>query len=258
MIVLEDLYFGYRPDSPVIRGLSMNIEAGQIHCILGPNGSGKTTLLQLILGYLQPDRGRVVIDGKNIHSLSPAERSRLMGYVPQINEYPYNYRVREAVLLGRAAGKPGWFTPGIGDERAVDATLERLDLLSLSERPVHSLSGGELQLVNIARSLITNRRILILDEPESHLDPARDLRLHRMLIELASGGIAIALTSHNPLLVSHYAHAVSGLIDGSIGASGPPGQVLRPEALRRIYGIEYRLISDGTWSYPVPDYPRGD
>jgi ABC-type transport system involved in cytochrome c biogenesis ATPase subunit len=149
----------------------------------GPNGSGKTTLLQLILGYLQPDRGRVVIDGKNIHSLSPAERSRLMGYVPQINEYPYNYRVREAVLLGRAAGKPGWFTPGIGDERAVDATLERLDLLSLSERPVHSLSGGELQLVNIARSLITNPRILILDEPESHLDPARDLRLHRMLIE---------------------------------------------------------------------------
>jgi phospholipid/cholesterol/gamma-HCH transport system ATP-binding protein len=83
MIVLEDLYFGYRPDSPVIRGLSMNIEAGQIHCILGPNGSGKTTLLQLILGYLQPDRGRVVIDGKNIHSLSPRNVPGLWAMYPR-------------------------------------------------------------------------------------------------------------------------------------------------------------------------------
>jgi iron complex transport system ATP-binding protein len=254
MIQIRSVEFEYLPGIPVLGDISLEIAGGELHCLLGPNGSGKTTLLHLILGYLKPLSGSIAIDGEDLASLSPARRSRLCAYVPQAQDYAYNYSVLDAVLMGRAAGRPGWFIPGDTDRLAAEGALQRLGLEELADRRLHTLSAGELQLTGIARSLCREPKVLLLDEPESHLDPARDRRLHAILGDLAAGGMTVLLTSHNPLLVSRYAHRVTGLANGRVEASGEPAKVLRAEVLKRLYGIAYREFGDGDTLYPVPDY----
>ncbi len=254
MIRCSKLCFSYDSGSPVIGQLSLEINSGEVHCILGPNGSGKTTLLKLILGYVEPDSGEIYFSGRPIGELDSLERSRLMAYVPQGDDHSYNYSVIDAVLMGRAAGRPGWFIPRREDELAAESVLSRLEISHLARRLLRSLSGGEQQMVSIARSLCAEPSVLILDEPESHLDPARDMRLHRILADLASDGITVVLTSHNPLLVSEYADQVSCLHRGSIVTSGLPAEVLTAETLGQLYGIPYREINSARRRYPLPDY----
>ena len=170
IITLRDLRFGYEEGKTVLNGLSLDIPAGTVTAILGPNGTGKTTLLNTMLGLYQPQGGQINVFGKPLASYNRRDLSRLIGLVPQFEEVPFNFSVLEFVLLGRTPHMGLLSMPTDQDFYVVVDMLELLGISDLRERSVQDLSGGEQQMVLLARALAQDPKVLLLDEPTSHLD----------------------------------------------------------------------------------------
>jgi iron complex transport system ATP-binding protein len=243
IISLSHLRFGYQAGRPVVlHDLSMEIPAGTITAILGPNGAGKTTLLHLILGLLVPLGGQVRIDGRPIAAYARREMSRLIALVPQTEHIPFDFTVLEYVLLGRSPYLGMLEMPGEDDYRFALDALDRLGLSSLTDRPVTALSGGERQMVVLARALAQQSRILLLDEPTSHLDLSNKGRLLQMLRMLAERGVTIVFSTHDPeaaVLVARYLVLMRG---GQVMDSGPIDAVLTAERLSETYHAPVRVV----------------
>lgn len=234
--------YAYTPGRPVVSDLSLEVEEREVLFILGPNGSGKTTLLECLGGLRQPQAGEVLLDGRDLYSLPPRLRAKLLGYVPQVHRPVFGYRVWEVVLMGRAPHLGPLSTPGRGDLRRVAWALEAVGLSGLAERPYTRLSGGELRLALIARGLAQGVKFLLLDEPDAHLDPSHQHRVLQLVRELADQGLAPLVTSHHPNNALHYGRRVILLGEGGLLASGPPEVVLTPGWLGELYGMEFELL----------------
>lgn len=217
----------------VFRGLDLTVRAGEMLAILGPNGRGKTTLLKALVGSLRLSAGERHLDGT-------------IGYVPQAAMPTFDYPVRDMVLMGRARHVRFFGTPGAADHAAADAAIDRLGLAHLAERGVTTLSGGERQLVMIARALAGNSDILILDEPASALD----LKNQRVLFDIIAGlahedGLAVVFTTHVPghaLAVADKAllmHSDDGAQIGSVET------IVSDVALSRLYETPVRVLAEG-------------
>lgn len=197
IIDIQELDFAYR-DQPVLQGIDLRIEPGTTLGLIGPNGGGKTTLIRLILGLLQPTRGRIVVGG-----MSPAKAVRqgnVVGYLPQNPQIPSSFpiSVRQVARLG-LAGKTGMFRSyDRADLRFVDELLERVGLGDMIDQPVARLSGGQLQRVLIARALAPRPRVLLLDEPTTGIDRGAQQRFIDFLQELKRElGLTVVLVSHD-------------------------------------------------------------
>ncbi len=166
--------------------------------ILGRNGSGKTTLLRILVGFLRPSSGSVLIDGEDALKMKAQERARLIAYIPQSSPVVYPHTVRDLVLMGRAPSLSIFAKPGRKDEEAADEAIETLGISYLRNRPINATSGGERQLALIARALCQDARILILDEPASALDYSNQLMLLETLEKLSRKGYQILYSTHNP------------------------------------------------------------
>ncbi len=232
----------------VLHGLELVVEPGQVVLAAGPNGAGKTTLLRVAAGLLRPDRGRVRLDGRPLESWSRRELARELALVPQETRVPFPFRVDEVVLMGRMPHRTRFGFESAEDRRQAHAALERLGLLELAARSVLELSGGERQLVMVARALAQNPAILLLDEATAHLDLARRLELVALLRGWAEQGRSALVVSHDLALSPRAADRVVLLAEGRIVAEGPPTEALRPESLRRVFGVEAELV-------PGPDGP---
>lgn len=243
---LSGIEFGYPPaGQPVLCDLSMDIPAGSVTAILGPNGGGKTTLLHVLLGLLQPRAGTLRIAGQPPASYSRRELSRIVGLVPQNEHIPFDFSVLDYVLLGRAPYLGTLDQPGDEDLRCACAALDLAGVAGLRDRPVTALSGGERQLVMIARALAQDPRILLLDEPTSHLDLANRRAVHNVLRQLADGGVTIVFSSHDPNLVAQMADHVVLLQHGAVLAAGTVEKVLTADLLSATYGIPVQVIVSG-------------
>jgi iron complex transport system ATP-binding protein len=200
IVSLSNLHFSYDPDlAYVICDLSLEIPTGSIAAILGPNGAGKSTLLHILLGMLTPQGGQVILDGNNISSYSRREMSRLVGIVPQIEHIPFEFSVMEYVLLGRAPYLGVLQMPSDEDYQKVTDILQMLNLTPLAHRIVLDLSGGERQMVLLARALAQQPRILLLDEPTSHLDLSNKGHILQILRNLAEQGVTVIFTTRKCL-----------------------------------------------------------
>jgi len=226
----------------VLRDLSLEVPAGTITAILGPNGSGKTTLLRLLLGILQPQAGSIRLAGRPLDSYSPRERSRLLGLVPQEEHIPFDFSVLEYVLLGRAPYLRPLEIPGEADRQVAIEALRTAGLEHLQDRPLPTLSGGERQLVTIARALAQQPRVLLLDEPTAHLDLGNRGRVLDILRRLAAQGITLLLTSHDPGLAAGIAHRAVLLRAGQVVEAGPVEGVLTAERLSATYGVPVQVF----------------
>jgi iron complex transport system ATP-binding protein len=241
-VSLADLRFGYDRKSPtVLQGLSLDIPPGTITAILGPNGAGKTTLLHIILGLLAPQAGKILIEGKPQTSYSRRQMSRLIGLVPQSEYIPFDFSVLEFVLLGRAPYLSPLEMPNETDRQIARKALQAIGLEHLQDRPAPSLSGGERQLTMVARALVQKPRILLLDEPTSHLDLSNRDRILNVLRALANDGVTIIFTTHDPNLVAATADYVVLLRQGAILAAGALATTLTAEHLSATYGIPVRV-----------------
>lgn len=220
----------------VVEQVDFDAAGGQLSAIVGPNGSGKTTLLRALSGLI-PYAGQVSIEGRELRSLQPAERARLLAYLPQTSALSAMLSVREVVALGRYATHPGWLAPTAKDDDGVKAALARLNLTALSDHAYPKLSGGQQRLVLLARALATGARILLLDEPTASLDVKHALESFAVLGELARDGYCVVVVLHDLDDVRRHARHAVLLGAGRVRSSGAPGEASFLDAAENTYDV---------------------
>ena len=238
---VENLAFGYRRH-PVGKDVSFTLDAGEVLCLLGPNGVGKTTLFKTILGLIDPLGGAIMGDGNAINRWSPQNLARLFGYVPQAQLGFFPFTVREVVLMGRTARIGLFHTPSSRDIEVAEGLLRLLGIDSLADRPYTEVSGGERQLALIARALAQEPQVLVMDEPTASLDFGNQVRVLSEIKTLASRGIAVILSTHDPDQAFLCAQRVAILHHGRLAHCGPTQEVITPAVLRAVYGVEVEIV----------------
>lgn len=228
--------FGY-PERPVGRGASLNVAAGEIVCLLGPNGCGKTTLFKTLLGLIPAQGGEVRIDEIPLAGLSRAEIARRMAYVPQAQAGTFPYSVLDLVTMGRVAHRGLFAGPSAEDRRIAREALDELGIGELAERDATRLSGGQRQLVVIARAVAQRAPLIVMDEPTAALDFGNQVRVLGEIRRLRERGAGIVLSTHDPDHALAIASRVVVMRDGAIVASGAPAEVLTAERLEAVYGV---------------------
>lgn len=228
-------------EKPVMDHLDLEFAAGTITAVLGPNGAGKTTMLHLALGWLHPGQGRIELSGESLHSISRRELGRWMGLVPQNENTPFEYSLLEYVLLGRTPYLAPLAMPGVEDVEIASEKLEEVGLGGLKHRTMTSISGGERQLVLIARALAQQPKILLLDEPTSHLDLCNKGRLVSLLRQLQARGVTIIFTTHEPDVASALATHMVLMRKGEILNTGTATEVMTGENLSALYNMPIKV-----------------
>lgn len=240
MIQITKLCCGYGLN-PVIRDLSFAAESGEILCILGSNGVGKTTLLKTILGLLPLQNGSVELEGRPLSSLSRIELAKLAGYIPQAHIPSFPYRVFDVVLMGRTAYLGVFSTPTVMDETVAEEALEQMGVLSIKDRLYTEISGGERQLVLIARTLCQQSPLLVMDEPTANLDFGNQARVLEKISALKNKGFTIIMSTHFPSQAFLCADKVLLLTPNNY-LLGTPNEIITEQNLRIAYGIDVKIV----------------
>jgi iron complex transport system ATP-binding protein len=251
IVRLESVDFRY-PQREIFSGLTLSLEEGEILGLIGPNSSGKTTLLKLMDGLLQPRRGRVLLEERDLSRIPRSEVARSIAVVPQAMEVPFSFTVAEIVLMGRAPylGRMGW-------EKEKDLEIAReamvlTDVAGLENRTFWELSQGEKQRVLIARALAQEARVILLDEPTSHLDINHQVEINELIQRLnLEKRLTVLHVSHDLNLAAEYCHRMVLLYRGSAFKVGTPSEVLTEENIRRVY--ETRVLVEVN---PLSGAPR--
>lgn len=226
----------------VVEGFSTGIESGQILCLLGPNGIGKTTLFKSVLRLNPILSGRVLIDSRDIRGFTHAEFARLVGYVPQSHVPPFSFKVLDVVAMGRTAHLGAFEMLGPHDLDVAAECLDRLEISHLGHRVYTELSGGERQMVLIARALAQQPSFIMMDEPTSNLDFGNQARVLRVVRRLAAEDYGIVMTTHFPDHVFQCGGLVCLMTGDGRYLHGTAAEVLTPENLRRAYGIDVAVF----------------
>lgn len=238
LLSFENISYTYPTGKqPVMQHFNLEIQPGTITAVLGPNGAGKTTLLHLALGWLHPSEGSIKLASKKLKAYTRRELGQMMGLVPQNETTPFDYSLLEYVLLGRT---PYMDPLGMPGEKDVSISQEKLNSIGLSEmqnRTMPSLSGGERQLVLVARALAQEPKLLFLDEPTSHLDLSNKSRLVKVLRELQEQGVTIVFTTHEPDVASALATHMVLMRDGHVLQSGTADEVMTDQSLSELYRL---------------------
>lgn len=256
-LFLSEVSFSYVPRELVIKEVSFSLESGCILALLGPNGSGKTTLLHLILGQLSPEKGKIEIFGREIKSYSRSELSKIIGLARQEERVAFEFTALEYVLLGRAPYLGALGAPGSEDYKKALQALETAGVIHLQDRFLTSLSGGERQLVIIARALAQMPRILLLDEPLAHLDLKNQSILLEVLKSLGKQGVTIVFSTHDPNSASLIADQVLLLQKGYALQFGTPSEVLVKEKLQATYEVPLRVVEEDGKNYVLLEKVEG-
>jgi iron complex transport system ATP-binding protein len=237
------LTIGYG-DRVVGRNLDIALSTGEVLALLGPNGGGKTTLLKTMLGLLAPQAGEVQLDKRSLSDYSARERARLIAYVPQSHVATFAFTVETIVLMGRTAHGDLFSRPTATDRAIAMRALERFGISRLSERPYTMISGGERQLVLLARALAQEPRFIVLDEPTASLDFGNQGKVMEEIRKLAASGHGVLFTTHDPNHAMRAADRAYLLREGSRIAEGATGAVLSRTQLEALYGAPVELICD--------------
>ena len=253
MLKINQLSFHY-PKHPLLNNINFTLEKGGLLTILGTNGAGKSTLLNCIGGLLKPQTGEILLNGKHISSMSAKQLAQHLAYVSQNPPQTYGYTVTDYIVLGCAARLNLFTAPKPEDYQLAQSALERLDIGHLTEKIYMQCSGGEKQLINIARVLVQQPQIILFDEPTAALDYGNVLKTLSLIKELSEQGFTIIMTSHTPdhplLLHSRLPESQTAILDreGRL-KTGNTADIITEENLNNLYGIKLRLTR-------IPDLNR--
>jgi iron complex transport system ATP-binding protein len=231
---------------PLVRGVDLEVRAGELVALVGPNGAGKSTLLRLVAGELEPERGSVRLAGAPLGSRSLVERARLRAVMPQETLLRFAFTVRQVVELGRfAAPDPS------ADERVVDEALRTTGVAHLASRAFPTLSGGERALATLARVLAQEAPLLLLDEPTASLDLSHQQHAMAVARAAAEAGGGVLAVVHDLNLAATYADRIVLLADGRVVAAGPPWEVLTEERLEAVFGCPVVVVTSPCGDCPL-------
>lgn len=253
---ISSLKFSYNQKQPVLNNISLDVNEGELLCVLGKNGSGKTTLFNCLLKILKHYEGTILLNGVDIRKLNEKEIAKSVGYVTQSNDSTFNFTVFEYVLMGLAINVSIFSSPSRNDEQRVYKVLEEMNILDLANRPFKELSGGEKQQAAIARAIVKKPQILIFDEPTAHLDYANQLKVLRMIKDLSLKGYGIVVSTHNPdhaILLNGKVALLDGLGNIKIGTSN---KLITEKNLKNIYGKELKIRYIEEFKRNVCIYPE--
>lgn len=227
---------------PIVEGISLEVKNGEILCILGPNGVGKTTFFKTILGFLKLQKGEILLNGQNIDKWSRKELAKAVGYVPQAHTPPFPYSVMDTVIMGRTAHIGTFSVPSDKDIEIAEQSIERLNIGYLKNKIYTEISGGERQLVLIARALTQQPEILVMDEPTSNLDFGNQIRVLEQISMLAESGLAVIMTSHFPDHAFLCSTKVALMQREHSFIVGGVDEVVTEANLNSAYGIRVKII----------------
>lgn len=230
--------FFYHKNTPIFNDINFSVDSGEIMAILGPNGAGKTTLLRCITGMLKWKSGDSLLDGEPIRTMPPKNLWSKMAYVPQAKSTSSSYSAFEAVLLGRSGRLNVFSTPRQEDLKKTQEVMEQLSISHLADKKCSAISGGELQMVLIARALASEPRVLILDEPESNLDFKNQLIVLDTITRLAEKGMTCIFNTHYPAHALQRSHKALILSRGGQYVFGNTTSVVTEENIRKAFGVE--------------------
>lgn len=239
---IEDLSFSYG-DHAVLKDISFSAEYGEFLSVLGPNGVGKSTLFRCMLGLLTPAAGSITIDGEPIRAMSAAQLARLIAYIPQSHNPVFNFSVFDMVLMGTTAQLNSFQSPGKKHMELAESALDRLGIAYLKDRGYANISGGERQLVLIARAMAQQAKILVMDEPSANLDFGNRIRVMQTVQDLTKDGYAVIQSTHDPDQAYLYSDRILALHDGKVLAWGTPQETVCAPLISTLYGLEVEVCS---------------
>ncbi|WP_086444209.1 ABC transporter ATP-binding protein [Candidatus Enterococcus lemimoniae] len=235
MLEVIDLAFAYKQQK-ILNDISFTLDYGQSVCLLGKNGVGKSTLFKCLLRVLEPSLGSVKINDRSIQQCSRNELSKLISYIPQKQRGIFHFTVFEMVLMGTTARLKNYQQPGTVENELAEAALVALNITHLKNRIFSEISGGEQQLVIIARSVAQQSKIIIMDEPCANLDYGNQIMVLEMIQTLAAQGYLIIQSTHDPNHALQYADYVLVLQEGQL-LQGIPKTILTSQQLEAIYRV---------------------
>ena len=253
---IQNLKYAYSPNGRlVLNDISLTLDEGELLTVLGRNGVGKSTLFSCIMGIYKPLAGTILLQGKSLQTLREKDIASVVGFVPQAHEPTFGFSVFDFVLMG-CASKIGLFEqPGKEDRKAAQEALERMGIEEFADRSYAELSGGERQQVTIARAIASKPKAILFDEPTAHLDYSNQIKVLRIIKDLANDGYAVAVTTHDPN------HAL--LLDGSTALfradgsllTGKTSELVNEENLREVYGSDLKIRYMEEFGRKVCIYP---
>ena len=241
-IEVRNLSFSYGAHR-VLNNISFSVEEGELLAILGPNGVGKSTLFRCMLGLLDNYNGKTFIDGKNIRDYTANELAQHIAYIPQSHYPSFNFSVFDMVLLGTTSQVYKFSTPGKKQKDLAMNALETLGIADLADRGYTNISGGERQLVLIARAIAQEAKILFMDEPTANLDYGHQLRAMKQVRALADSGYTILETTHSPDHAFLYADRILSIHNGTKLAHGTPKETITTELISKLYNVDVDIQS---------------
>lgn len=242
LLEINEVSGGYG-SGDIVKGVSCQADHGDVLCLVGPNGCGKTTLFRLMLGSIPVSAGSIRIDGHDTKDLSPRELANLIAYIPQYHTPIFAYTVLDVVIMGRASHFSSFETPKPADREAAFAALEKVNALHLANQKYTSLSGGQRQLILIARAICQSAKVFVMDEPAANLDYANHQLLIEVVADLARRGYCIVMSTHSPEHPFSVGSRVLLMKSGRVAGFGQPKQVITSESLRAVYDIDMDVIT---------------
>lgn len=228
----------------IFEHVHLQVDKGTVCCLLGANGCGKSTLIDCVLGFHPLMKGDIWIDGKTLTEYKPKELAREIAYLPQTHQQSFPYTVREIVLMGRTPHLGTFSGPGSSEAQLTEQVLRQVGAFHLADRPYTQISGGEMQLVMLARALVQQTPIMVMDEPTANLDYRNELLFLETMARLVEeAGVCVLSATHSPNQAFYLQEKgvrvlVAAMYDGTISAVGTPDEALTEETIRKTYGID--------------------
>ena len=238
---VNNLSFGYSKEK-VLDNISFEVNPGDFVCVLGKNGIGKSTLFKLLLGFLKKESGDILIDDKPLESYTRKELAKEIAYIPQYSTSAFNYSVFDTVLMGTTCQLDTLATPKDKEKKLAREALKQFEIMHLAKKNTASISGGERQLVVLARAIAQGSKILILDEPTANLDYGNQFRVMKTISKLKELGYIIILSTHNPEQAMWFSDKILVLDNKKVLAYGNTNEIVDEKLLNKIYSIDIDLI----------------
>ena len=255
MLKIKDLSVGYR-EKKVIRDLNINFDSGEFCALLGPNGAGKSTLLRTLVKFLIPESGDIFLNDQNFKDINNKELAKSISIIPQDFQLQFDHQVFDLVLMGRFPYLKYWQSFSENDNNITEQVLSKLDLTGFKKKMFSQLSGGEKQRVSIARALVQETEIILMDEAFANLDVNHQLEIMQLLSEInKKQNKTIILVSHNINLAADYCDRIIMMKTGKIFADGKPEDVIKENIINTLYDSELQVITNPVSGKPNLIYP---